>query len=113
MSFASITIVGRAGKDSEVRVTQTGKEMATVSVAVGSKDKTTWFKVVGFDKVSHDIAKLKKGDQMFVQGSVRLVEYTTKAGEKRTELEVMAGVVRVFTKEVEAQVVTVESDVPF
>lgn len=115
MSFASITIVGRAGKDADVRMTQSGKHMASVSVAVGAKEKTTWFKVVGFDKVAMEIAKIAKGDQAFIQGSIKLNEYTTKSGEKRSELEVMAGVVRTFNKsEAPATMLPVDdSDVPF
>lgn len=114
MSFANVVIVGRCGKDADVRMTQTGKEMASVSVAVGTKDKTTWFRVVGFDKTAQELAKLQKGDQVFIQGGIKLNTYTTKTGETRSDLEVMAGIVRSFTKsEAPALSVVEDSDVPF
>jgi len=38
-----LTLIGRAGKDARVGVTQKGTHYASVSLASGSKENTVWF----------------------------------------------------------------------
>ena len=79
-SIALITVVGRLGKDPEVKALNGGTSIATFSVAVeapmrkGQTEKLTpsWHRVVFFGKVVEAfIAKyLHKGDRVFVSGTL-------------------------------------------
>lgn len=101
MSFASITVVGRLARDPEVRVTQTGKQIVTASVAVGVKEKTQWFKIQGWDKTGDWLKDAKKGDLVFAQGSLQLGTYERKTGGTAIDAVVNAQVVRTSHKKQE------------
>lgn len=98
MSYASITIVGRIARDPEVRMTQTGKEIVTASVAVGTKDKTQWFKLTAWEKTGMWLKDAKKGDLVFAQGSLQLGTYEKKTGGVAIDAVVNAQVIRTSHK---------------
>lgn len=94
-SFNRITIVGHLGRDAEQRFTPGGMAVASFSVATTEKrkdgEKTTWFRVSLFGKQAENVAQyLVKGKLVFVEGTLRQEEYTTKDGATRTALEVNA-----------------------
>ena len=94
-SFNRITIVGYLGRDAEQRFTPGGMAVASFSVATTEKrkdgEKTTWFRVSLFGKQAEAVAQyLTKGKLVYVEGSLRQEEYTTKDGQTRTALEVNA-----------------------
>ena len=69
--------------------------VASFSVATTEKrkdgEKTTWFRVSLFGKQAEAVAQyLTKGKLVYVEGSLRQEEYTTKDGQTRTALEVNA-----------------------
>lgn len=94
MSYAQITIVGRLGKDPEVRQTQTGKELVTSSVAVGKDEKTTWFNISAWERTGSWLKDARKGDVVFVQGTLELRMYVTKAGKTNVDASVNAQTIR-------------------
>jgi len=98
MSFAQVTVVGRIAKDPEVRMTQTGKEIVTASVAVGTKDKTQWFKVTAWEKTGIWLKDAKKGDLVFAQGSLQLGTYERKTGGAAIDAVVNASIIRTSHK---------------
>lgn len=98
MSFASITVVGRLARDPEVRVTQNGKEVVTGSVAVGTGEKTQWFKIVCWERTGIWLKDAKKGDLVFAQGSLQLGTYEKKTGGVAIDAVVNAQVVRTSHK---------------
>jgi single-strand DNA-binding protein len=114
-----LTLIGRAGKDARVGVTQKGTEYASVSLASGSKENTSWFDVVAFDKQAEWLAKATKGAMVYVEGPVSLSAYKAKDGTERTTLQVTAYQVRLLSGRDEQQSqaqsydVSDESDVPF
>lgn len=75
-------IIGRLGQDPEVKTTQGGKKFATMSVATSKtwkdkdsgekQEKTQWHRVVVWKEgAAESIQKyLKKGSQVFVEGSL-------------------------------------------
>ena len=94
-SFNKITIIGHLGRDAEQRFTPGGMAVASFSVATTEKrkdgEKTTWFRVSLFGKQAENVAQyLVKGKLVYVEGSLRQEEYTTKDGQTRTALEVNA-----------------------
>ena len=98
MSFANITVVGRLAKDPEVRMTSTGKEIVTGNIAVGTKDKTQWFKVQAWEKVGLWLKDAKKGDLVFAQGTLQIGTYEKKTGGVAIDAQVNAQVVRTSHK---------------
>jgi len=80
-SMNKVFILGRLGKDPEVRFTSDGKQVTTFSVATstvskdaaGSKvEHTEWHRLVAFNKAAEVAGKyLKKGGMVLVEGSLR------------------------------------------
>lgn len=99
-SFNKITIVGYLGRDLEVRYTPQGTAVCNFSVATTEKrkdrageqqDVTTWFRVTAWER-SAEACKmyLVKGSQVYIEGRLRLEEYTDRDGALRQSLEVSA-----------------------
>ena len=100
-SVNKVIIIGNVGKDPEIRRTQDGKAIANLSVATSEswkdkqtgeqKEKTEWHNVVFFSRLAEIAGQyLKKGRQVYVEGSIRSREYTDKEGQKKTAYEIRA-----------------------
>lgn len=100
MSFAQISIVGRLGKDPEVRMTQSGKQITSASVAVshGKNKLSTWFEVNAWDAMGKWLIEAQKGDQVFVVGDLEQQNFTKRDGSTGTKLSVNARTIRTFSK---------------
>jgi single-strand DNA-binding protein len=100
MSFNKITIVGYLGRDHELRHTPQGTAVCNFSVATTEKRKnargemeehTIWFRITAWGRQA-EVANeyLAKGRQVYVEGRLRLEEYTDREGFRRTSAEVNA-----------------------
>ena len=94
-----IVIMGRMGKDPELRRTQSGVAVATFNVAVDRdfKDKATgqratdWITCVAWRSTAEFVEKyFSKGSQVLVAGRVQMRDWTDKDGNKRISAEVQA-----------------------
>jgi single-strand DNA-binding protein len=100
MSFNKIIIVGNLGRDPELRYTPQGTAVCNFSMATTEKrrdksgefqDVTTWFRVTLWDKKAEVAAKyLTKGSQVYIEGRLKLDEWTDRDGKTRTTLDVNA-----------------------
>jgi len=112
-----LTLIGRAGKDARVGVTQKGTNYASVSVSSGSKDNTTWFDVVAYEKQAEWLAKATKGAIVYVEGPVSINSYQGKDGTQKSSLQVTAYQVRLLSSSQEQQSIPhdieFEESVPF
>lgn len=99
MSVNKVILLGRLGRDPEVRYTQGGTTVANLRLATnerrpdgngGWKDATEWHTVVMFGKQA-DLAKqyLTKGRELFIEGSLRTREWQDQQGQKRTSTEIV------------------------
>lgn len=93
-----LTIVGRIGRDPELRWTNDNKAIASFSVATdyGRDDnkKTSWHNVVAFGSLAENICNsLFKGSRVIVSGRLDVSEYETKDGEKKKKHELIADAV--------------------
>ena len=95
-----ITIMGRLGRDPELRHTQSGTPVASFSLAVDRdfKDKNTgervtdWIDVVAWRSTGEFVSKyFTKGRMAVVEGRLQIREWTDKEGNKRLKAEVVAG----------------------
>ena len=97
-SFNKLIIMGRLGRDPELREF-TGSTLCSFPVATSEKwsgsdgskqERTTWHDVKIWGKQAENCAQyLKKGSQVLVEGSVEIYEYE-KDGEKRRSYQVAA-----------------------
>ena len=92
-------IVGNLGKDPEVRYTASGEAMCNITVATSEnwKDKATGEKkelteshrISFFGKLAEICGQyLKKGSQVYVEGSIRTRKWTDKDGQERYTTEI-------------------------
>lgn len=100
MSFNKIIIVGNLGRDPELKQTPQGQTVCKFPVATSEKKRnaagdqeelTTWFRVSVWGRqaeLAHEY--LSKGRQVYVEGRLRLEEYTDREGKTRVSAEVMA-----------------------
>lgn len=89
-----VITVGRLTRDPEVRYTQTGKAVASFSVAVdtgfGENKRTDFIPVVVWDKLAEVCGNnLTKGRRVLVEGRLQIRDYE-KDGQKRRAAEVVA-----------------------
>lgn len=86
--------VGRLGNDAEQRFLDSGTAILSFSVAVdvgfGDKKMTQWYRCALFGKRAEGSLKdyLTKGQQVVIEGSPKLNEYTTKDGDSKASIEV-------------------------
>lgn len=94
-----IVIMGRLGKDPELRRTQSGVAVATFNLAVDRdfKDKATgqratdWITCVAWRSTAEFVEKyFAKGSQVLVAGRLQMRDWTDKDGNKRISAEVQA-----------------------
>lgn len=81
-----VTLLGRVGKDPEIRYTTSNKAVAMFSIATNElgKDTTTWHNVKAWEKLAELCEQyVKKGDLLYVQGRI---EYTEKDGKYYTAI---------------------------
>ena len=89
-------ILGRLGRDPEMKTSQSGTAVCRFSVAVTEKyngdERTEWFNVVAFGKTAEVAAKyLAKGSQVFIEGRIQTRKYQDKSGQERTATEIIVG----------------------
>jgi single-strand DNA-binding protein len=90
MSVNSITLVGRAGRDPEVRYFESGTMVANLTLAVNRRsreEEPDWFNLEIWGKQAQVAADhVKKGSLIGIIGSLRIEKWTEKAtGEVRSK----------------------------
>jgi len=99
-SLAKIILVGNLGRDAELKYTPSGAAVLEFSLAVnersgdrnaGGQETTTWFRINVWGKQAETLKQyLVKGKQVYIDGRLRVREYTDRDGKNRTSLEVRA-----------------------
>lgn len=93
-----ITIQGRVVKKPEMRVTQSGKPVASFTLAVerdyvaqGQERETDFLDVVAWNQKAEVAGKyLDKGSMAVVDGRLQIRTWTDKEGNKRRNAEILA-----------------------
>eukprot|EP00798_Chlamydomonas_sp_ICE-L_P014815 gene14815-20871_t len=80
---SKICLIGRTGREVELRETQTGKKIANVSLAVNTKDAqgedvTDWFKLIAWEEMAVSVASVKKGTMIAVSGRPSINSWNNK-----------------------------------
>jgi single-strand DNA-binding protein len=88
-----ILVLGRLGKNPELKYTQKQEPVCYFSLAVNAEksEVTKWHNIVVWGKQAESCSMyLKKGNFVFVQGQIISREYTNKQGEKKAYTEFKA-----------------------
>ena len=95
-----VILIGRVGRDPEVRYTSGGSPVATFSVATDESFKskngeqqqhTEWHRVVAWNKLAEICGEyLTKGKLVYIEGSIRSKQWEETSGNKRTSYEIIA-----------------------
>ena len=100
-SLNKVILIGNVGKDPEIRSTQNGKEIATLTIATseswkdrqtGEKnEKTEWHRVVVFAEGVVNIVKnyVKKGTKLYIEGSLQTRKWTDSNNQERYTTEII------------------------
>lgn len=98
----TVQILGNLARDPEVRYTNSGKAVATFTVAASNtyidsnnetKEQTAFVNCVAWGKLGESIGNLRKGNRAFVEGRLQTRSYETQDGQKRYVTEVVANFV--------------------
>jgi single-strand DNA-binding protein len=100
MSFNKIILVGNLGRDPELRYTPQGTPVCNFTLATNERRKdragetqdiTTWFRVTLWGRQAETASQyLTKGKPVYVEGRLRVEEWTDRDGKARHTLEVHA-----------------------
>jgi single-strand DNA-binding protein len=106
MSVNKVILVGRLGKDPEVRYTSGGQAVANFTMATdysfkdrnGERQKRTeWHRIVAWRKLAEIVQQyLKKGSLVFIEGRIETREWQDKEGQKRYTTEIIANDMRML-----------------
>lgn len=102
-SLNKAMVIGNLGRDPEVRYTQSGTAVATLSVATNERwntaegekaERTEWHRVVAFGKLAEICGQhLAKGRTVYIEGRLQTRAWE-KDGDKRSVTEIIAGSVQ-------------------
>lgn len=98
MSFNKIFLVGNLGSDPELRYTPQGSPVCSFSMATNERKKdkqgefqeqTTWFRVTLWGRAAENASEhLAKGHAVYIEGRLRVEDWTDRGGKPRYTLEV-------------------------
>lgn len=101
-SVNRVILIGHLGKDPEIRTFPSGEQVANVSIATTdkwkdkqtgeAKEHTEWVNLVFIGRQAEIAGQyLKKGSQIYVEGSIRTRKWQDKEGNDRYTTEVRVG----------------------
>ena len=95
-----VMIIGRLGRDPELRYSQSGSPVCTLNIATDESytdrdgnrvDRAEWHRVVVFQKAAENCSQyLTKGSLVFVEGSLQTRKWQDQQGQDRFVTEIKA-----------------------
>lgn len=92
-------LIGRLGKDPEMRRTTDDKDVATLTLATSERwkgkdgtnqEKTEWHRLVAFDKLASIMGQyLVKGSMIYVEGKITTRKWTDSQGQEKYTTEII------------------------
>ena len=107
MSYVNkVILIGRLGRDPELRYTADGTPVATFTLATtetrknkdGTKsERTEWHRVVAWRKLGEVVGEyLKKGRLVYIEGSIQSREFEGRDGVKRKTYDIVASAMKML-----------------
>jgi len=99
-SVNKVILIGRLGKDPELKYTPSGTPVAKFTLATDDvfKDqtgeqqrRTEWHNIVAWKRLAEICGEyLTKGKQVYIEGSIRSRQWEDQSGNKRTSYDIVA-----------------------
>ncbi len=106
-SVNKVILVGRLGKDPEMRFTPNGKAVTNFTMATSEiwsdqngekQERTEWHRIVTWGKLAENCAKLlSKGKQVYVEGRLQTRQWDDKDGNKKYTTEIIANNMQILS----------------
>jgi single-strand DNA-binding protein len=104
-----VILVGRLGKDPEIRSTPNGNTVAKFSLATDEKftdkagekqERTEWHNIVAWGKLGEICGQyLRKGKLVYIEGSIRTDSWDDKeSGQKKYRTEIIASTMKMLDR---------------
>jgi single-strand DNA-binding protein len=104
-----VILVGRLGKDPEMRSTPQGNTVAKFTVATDERytdrngekqERTEWHNIAAWGKLGEICGQyLKKGKLVYIEGSIRTDSWDDKeTGQKRSRVEIVANTMKMLDR---------------
>ena len=108
-SVNKVILVGRLGKDPEIRSTPSGATVAKFTIATDERftdrsgerqERTEWHNIVAWNKLAEICGQyLKKGKLVYIEGSIRTDSWDDKeTGQKRYRTEIIANTMQMLDR---------------
>ena len=96
-----VILVGNLGADPETRYAASGSAIANIRIATSeswrdkqtgeTQERTEWHRVVFFNRLAEIVGEyLRKGSQVYVEGSLRTRKWQDQSGQDRYSTEIVA-----------------------
>jgi len=109
-SVNKVILVGRLGKDPELKSTQNGKCFAKFSLATQEGERTEWHSIVAWEKTAELAASyLAKGSQVYIEGRLATRTWDDEQGNKKYMTEIVASTLQFLDSKKKEK----EEDIPF
>lgn len=84
-------LFGMLGKDAETKTSATGKPYLRLNIRTGDGDAAQWINAMCFDADAIALAeRLRKGARVYIEGTLKLDEWTGQDGARRHGLSLMS-----------------------
>lgn len=118
-SLNAVYLIGRTGRDPEMRYAGSGKPYTTFSVATDRRSKAEgqtdpdWHRVVCWDKLAEFANQyVSKGRLVFVRGRLSYRAWTGQDGQQRHTTEIVAGDITLLDRRPTAEAPEANQTVP-
>ncbi len=100
-SVNRVMLIGNLGKDPEVRTTQDGTKIVSMTLATSEswtdrasgekRERTEWHRVVVFNDRITDVAErfCRKGGKVYIEGALQTRKWTDQSGQEKFTTEVV------------------------
>ena len=108
-SVNKVILVGRLGKDPEIRSTPSGQSVTKFTIATDERftdrsgerqERTEWHNIVAWGKLAEICGQyLKKGKLVYIEGSIRTDSWDDKeSGQKKYRTEIIANAMQMLDR---------------
>lgn len=112
-SINKVILIGRLGRDPEVRYTPSGTAVANFSVATsenwtdrdgGQQSRTEWHRIEAWGRLGEICGEyLSKGRLVYIEGSIRTNEWEDQEGNKRETKRIRARTMQMLESRAQAE----------
>ncbi len=111
-SVNKVILLGRVGRDPELKQMQSGKAVVNISIATTSKRKTQdgyaedtqWHRITAYDKLAEIIGQyVRKGSLIYIEGMLKYGKFTDKDGNEKHTTDIIAGQMQMLGGKSEGQ----------